>query len=220
MNDDDVLNPEGAEDVEKGGQQPEAGTDESGQVDKPAEENAGKDEPQTKEDGAQKKGETILGKKAEGSEEIDFKSIVPEGMVYDEKQAKDFATIGKQAGLTNEQMSQLAVYGMNYAKETAEAIEAAYIQQVEDWGKQAKEELGNDFDATINTCGKGIEALEKKIPNIRQALNETGAGNRIEVIRAMALVGELVSEDTFRGFGSPASGTKSFYDKTNFDAYK
>lgn len=216
---DDVLNPEGAADVEKGGQQPEAGTVESGQGDKPAEENAGKDEPQKKEDGTQEKGETILGKKAEGSEEIDFKSIVPEGMVYDEKQAKDFATIGKQAGLTNEQMSQLAAYGMNYAKETAMAIETARIQQVESWGKQARDELGNDFDSTITTCGKGIEALEKKIPNIRQALNETGAGNRIEVIRAMALVGELVSEDTFRGFGTPSSGQTNIYNKTNFDAY-
>lgn len=216
---DDVLNPEGAADVEKGGQQPEAGTVESGQDDKSAEEAAGKSEPQAKEDGAQKKGETILGKKAEGSEEIDFKSIVPEGMVYDEKQAKDFATIGKQAGLSNEQMSQLAAYGMNYANETAKAIKEAYVQQVEDWGKQAKEELGNDFDATINTCGKGIEALEKKIPNIRQALNETGAGNRIEVIRAMALIGELVGEDSFRGFGTPSSGQANIYDKTNFDAY-
>ena len=216
---DDVLNPEGAADVEKGGQQPEAGTVEPGQADKPAEETSGKTEPQKKEDGAQKTGETILGKKTEGSEEIDFRSIVPEGMVYDEKQAKDFAAIGKQAGLSNEQMSQLAAYGMNYANETAKAIQEAYVQQVEDWGKQAKEELGNDFDATINTCGKGIEALEKKIPNIRQALNETGAGNRIEVIRAMALIGEIVSEDSFRGFGTPSSGNSNIYDKTNFDAY-
>lgn len=215
----DVLNPEGTEDVKEGGQQPEAGASESGQTDKPEKEAAGKDEPQKKEDGTQKAGETILGKKAEGSAEIDFKSIVPEGMVYDEKQAKDFAAIGKQAGLSNEQMSQLAAYGMNYANETAKAIKEAYVQQVEDWGKQAKEELGNDFDATINTCGKGIEALEKKIPNIRQALNETGAGNRIEVIRAMALIGELVSEDSFRGFGTPSSGQANIYDKTNFDAY-
>ena len=219
MNDDDVLNPEGAADVENGGPQPETGTVEPGQADKPAEETSGKSEPQKKEDGAQKTGETILGKKTEGSEEIDFKSIVPEGMVYDEKKAKDFATIGKQAGLSNEQMSQLALYGMNYANETAKAIKEAYVQQVEDWGKQAKEELGNDFDATINTCGKGIEALEKKIPNIRQALNETGAGNRIEVIRAMALIGEIVSEDSFRGFGTPSSGQANIYDKTNFDAY-
>ena len=47
----------------------------------------------------------------------------------------------------------------------------------------------------MSTAGAGIEAVEKAVPGIRQALNETGAGNRIEVIRAFEMLGKLVQAD-------------------------
>jgi hypothetical protein len=47
----------------------------------------------------------------------------------------------------------------------------------------------------MSTAGAGIEAVEKVAPGIRQALNETGAGNRIEVIKAFEMLGQLVQAD-------------------------
>lgn len=198
----------------------ETGASGTQEGDQQTQEAAGQNEPPKEEEGKQNAGETILGKKAEESAEIDFKSIVPEGMVYDETQAQAFAEVAKKAGLNNEQMSQMAAYGMKYMQNSVEAVEAARIQQIKGWVNDARTELGNDFDTTIATCGKGIEALEKKIPNLRAALNETGAGNRIEIIRAMAYVGQLVSEDSFRGFGNNSAESTNIYTKTNFDAYK
>jgi hypothetical protein len=68
------------------------------------------------------------------------------------------------------------------------------------------------------TAGAGIEAVEKVVPNIRQALNETGAGNRIEIIRAMEMLGQLVQADPGKTInaGTPAvnQASKTWYDHT------
>jgi hypothetical protein len=55
--------------------------------------------------------------------------------------------------------------------------------------------MGADFEKTMTTAGAGIEDVEKVVPGIRKALNETGAGNRIEVIRAFEMLGQLVQAD-------------------------
>lgn len=164
-------------------------------------------------------GETLLGKKDKADDEIDFRSIVPEGMAYDEERAKSFTALAKEAGLSNEQINSMAAYGMKYAQEVVDAVQTAYVQRIDEWGKQAEKEFGNEFSSVIAKAGSGIEALEKIEPNIRKALNETGAGNRVEIIRVMAKIGELTSEDTFRGFGSPSQGAANIYPKTNFNLY-
>ena len=194
----------GAEAYDKGaetGAPPQAGTETAGPSDSEGKEAGSQVEASKETAGATGKSETLLGKTPEGAKEIDFKSIVPEGMEYDEARAEAFASIAREAGLTNEQIGSMAAYGMKYAQE-------------------AKKELGQNCDEVLTVAGKGIEALEKKIPNLRQALNETGAGNRIEIIQALKLVGELTSEDTFRGFGTASHGQTNIYTKTNFDAYK
>ena len=109
---------------------------------------------------------------------------------------------------------------MNYMQEAVAAFERQITGTIEQWGTEAKEELGADFAATTQKAAVGIEAIEKKVPNLRQALNETGAGNRIEIIRALAMVGELFGEDKDRLAGSTAPAEKNIYPNTDFSAYK
>ncbi len=170
--------------------------------------------------GAAGGGETLLGAAKETAVEYDFKSIVPEGMEYDEKQAEAFASIAKDLKLSGEQASKLAAYGMNYAGQMTGLMQQAKADEVARWAEESRKELGIDFDSTMQKAGAGLEALEKAIPNIRQALQYTGAGNRIEFIRAMAFVGELTKEDSFRGFGANSGAVRSsLYGNTNFGLY-
>jgi len=166
----------------------------------------------------QQQGSTLLGG-AEQEAAWDFRSSVPEGMVYDEQSAAAFSAIAREAGLTGEQAQKLAAYGMQYARDGISAMREAQAQQIAGWAEQTKKELGSEFDATVRRAGTGIEAIERSIPGIRQALNETGAGNRIELVKAFALVGQLVGEDNFRGFGTAAAATTTKYPNTNFDNY-
>lgn len=169
--------------------------------------------------------ETMLGgnpqPKSEGAPEAyDFKATIPEGVEVDEALTKDFSEIAKGMNLTNEQANQVAAFGFKYGQQVADAVRNQYNAEVARWGEEAKQQLGADFEKVMTTCGAGLEAVEKVVPNIRQALNETGAGNRIEIIRAMEMLGKLVQADPGKminaGTAAPApTQTKSWYDHSN-----
>jgi len=161
---------------------------------------------------------TLLGG-AEDEAAWDFRSVVPEGMAYDEQSASAFAAIAKEAGLSGAQAQKLAAYGMQYARDGISAMQEAYAQQIAGWGEATKKELGAEFDATVRRAGTGIEAIERSIPGLRKALNETGAGNRIELVKAFAMVGQLVGEGDFKGFGAAPAASTTRYPNTNFDQY-
>ena len=128
-------------------------------------------------------------------EQYDFKATIPEGSDVDETITKEFSEIARGMNLTNEQANQMAAYGIKYAQQAVEAVRNEYNAQVTQWGEAAKAEMGANFDSVMTKAGAGIEAVEKMVPGIRQALNETGAGNRIEVIRAFEMLGGLVQAD-------------------------
>lgn len=175
-------------------------------------------------EGAQQAKGTILGNAAgaaAGAGEVtyDFHDIVPEGMQYDETAANEFAGLAKELGFSNEQANKAAEYGMKWMQKAVTAAENARIQQIEDWGKAAMEELGTDFEKTKQRGGVGLERLERISPGIRAVIDETGVGNRIEFIRAFAAIGDLVGEDTFHGAGGTPAAKSKLYPNTNFDLY-
>ena len=128
-------------------------------------------------------------------EAYDFKASIPEGVEVDEALTKDFSEIAKSMNLTNEQANQMAQFGFKYGQQIADTVKAQYAAEVGKWGEAAKADMGANFDSIMSTAGAGIEAVEKTVPGIRQALNETGAGNRIEVIKAFEILGRLVQAD-------------------------
>ena len=128
-------------------------------------------------------------------ENYDFKATIPEGVDMDEAITKEYSDIARSMNLTNEQANQVAALGIKYGQQVAEAARNQYNAEVKAWGEQAKAEMGAGFEKTMTTAGAGIEAVEKVVPGIRKALNETGAGNRIEVIRAFEMLGQLVQAD-------------------------
>jgi hypothetical protein len=128
-------------------------------------------------------------------EAYDFKASIPEGVELDETITKEFSDIARGMNLTNEQANQMAAYGIKYGQQVAEAINAQFNERVTKWGEAAKADMGANFNTIMSTAGAGLEAAEKQIPGIRQALNETGAGNRIEVIKLCEMLGKLVQAD-------------------------
>jgi hypothetical protein len=128
-------------------------------------------------------------------EAYDFKASIPEGVEMDEALTKDFSEIARSMNLTNEQANTMAQFGFKYGEQIANAVREQYSAEVTKWGEAAKAEMGANFEKVMSTAGAGIEAVEKVVPGIRQALNETGAGNRIEVIKAFEMLGQLVQAD-------------------------
>lgn len=148
----------------------------------------------------------------------DFKSIVPEGMEYDEQSAAAFSEVAKKAGLSQEQASSIAAYGMQYMQQGAASAMQEIAAIRTQWGEDAKTQLGGQFEATVAKAAAGRDALAAKVPGLVDMLNETGAGNRVEMIRLLAAVSEVLGEDG--GLRDGAGGAeKSIYPNTNFGLY-
>ena len=183
--------------------------------------------------GSEGTGGTILGAapKSDGAQEqngasgqvpaaYDFRSIVPEGMEYDEASAKEFGELAKAANLSQEQAGKIAEYGMQYMQKGVAAVQTAIAQQREGWADEARTALGNQFDATVARAAGAIDRLSTKVPGLRDMLNETGAGNRTEMIQLLAAVGSLIGEDDGHSGGLNGSGDKTIYNNTDFSLYK
>jgi hypothetical protein len=192
---------------------------EGGAGDPPADNNAGGD-------GSKPHGDTILGGDSKDNpkpqdgvpDTYDFKGVVPEGMDYDEASAAAFSEVAKKAGLSQEQASAIAAYGMQYMQQGADAaLKAVYDTQAA-WADEARTQLGGEFDATVAKAAAARDALATKVPGFTAMLNETGAGNRVEMIRLMAAIGDLIGEDGGERNGS-GGVEKSIYPNTDFNKY-
>lgn len=161
-------------------------------------------------------------KPQEGAPEAyDFSQSLPDGATLDETVSKEFGDMCRGMNLTNEQANQMAQYGYQFAHKVMEESEAQRAETIKSWGDDARRQLGNAFDSTMAECGAGVQYIERSVPNIRQILNETGAGNRIEFIRVFSALGRAVSEDhgTTAGSGSHAKNDNP-YPNTDFSKYK
>lgn len=154
-------------------------------------------------------------------EAYDFSQSIPDGATLDETVSKEFGDICRGMNLTNEQANQMAQYGYQFANKVMEQKEAQRAETIKSWGEDARRQLGNTFDSTMAECGAGVQFIERSVPNIRQILNETGAGNRIEFIRVFSALGRAISEDhgTTAGSGSHAKNDNP-YPNTDFSKYK
>lgn len=154
-------------------------------------------------------------------EAYDFSQSLPDGATLDETVSREFGDICRGMNLTNEQANQMAQYGYQFANRVMEQKEAQRAETIKSWGDDARRQLGNAFDSTMAECGAGVQFMERSVPNIRQILNETGAGNRIEFIRVFSALGRAISEDhgTTAGSGSHAKNDNP-YPNTDFSKYK
>ena len=117
-----------------------------------------------------------------------------EGGEVDQTIADEFSKMLNGVGATQEQALEMAKFGNQYATNLVTAYE-----------NNAREVLGNKFDATVSQAAAGVEAVEKTIPNIREILAENGLGNRVEVIQLFAHIAGMASEDNNAGNGQGGS---------------
>ena len=153
-------------------------------------------------------------------ESYDFKPLFDEGE-FDEATANALGDVCRELNLSQEQANSIAKLGIDYHDSMLNSAIEAQEKMVNGWAEETKEKLGNKFNETMGNYGKALQYLERTSPNIRQILNETGAGNRIEVVQAMALLGSLLSED--KGVGANAGGSNvssNLYPNTDWSRYR
>lgn len=141
---------------------------------------------------------------------------LPEGTELDQSLMEQFTGVAKEAGLSNDMANKMAGMHFDLVGKAVEAVNNEISQERNSWAETAKQELGSNFNSTVQTAAIGVEFIEKQISGIREAFNKTGFGNTVEGIRLMEALGKLVQEDPAnRDLGGGAAGTAKLYTDMN-----
>lgn len=124
--------------------------------------------------------------------EGDYTLTLPDDLPVDDALLGALTPAMKKAGITGKQANVLAEAFAAQKKAEYEA----FGKTVADWGKaaQADAEIGGvNWDTSVANAQRVIRDFGT--PALREYLNQTGAGNHPEVIRLIAKVGAVLSED-------------------------
>lgn len=137
-----------------------------------------------------------------------YEFTMPEGVELDAVLAEAVDPVLRELGLNNEQANKLASTFAEYRVSEAQRQSDAYAQQIEDWGKKAKDDQeygGAKFDENVPHAHKAIAAYGT--PELK-ALLADGLGNHPEVIRFCYRVGKAMGEDAGVDAGNKAPPVK------------
>lgn len=135
------------------------------------------------------------------------KPTMPEGLKWDETFEQAALPVAHKLGLTPAQVSGLMEFYAGHQgatfKTASEAQSAAALAaettQAEALGA-LKTEWGLKFDPNLALASKAVQQIggEKLVA----ALNESGFGNNIELVKAFAKIGAMLGEDTLTSGGA------------------
>lgn len=124
-----------------------------------------------------------------------YEFTMPEGVQLDTALLEKAEPILRELSLTNEQANKLANVIAEQRVLEAQRQSEAYAQQVDDWGKQAREDKefgGAAFETNVAMAQKALGAFGT--PELKAFLS-AGLGNHPELIRAFVKVGKAMGED-------------------------
>lgn len=133
---------------------------------------------------------------------------MPEGMEMDKVALDKAVPVFKQLNLSQDQAQKLVSLQSDAVNGTLEAQRTAWADIQETWKAEALNDPdtgGAKYDQTVTDARKAIHQFGGGA--LKAALDETGMGNHPEFIKAWALVGKAIGEDTM-SFGSPVGGSK------------
>lgn len=143
-------------------------------------------------------GGTLLseaGKATGAPDTYDFTASLPDGMELDQDTADSFSELARGMNLTNDQANELAKFGYEWAGKVGEAYQKAQQEEANANAAAAMKELGKDFEPTVARAGVLMNYLERQIPGIRDSFAGSAVFSSLPMLKAFALLGDLISED-------------------------
>lgn len=128
---------------------------------------------------------------------------LPEGFSLEGNRLGAATEFFKAKGWTQEQAQEAIDLYTSMAGEDAtamqQAVEAQRLQQVEQWGVDAKQQLGAKYDETVGLATTAVKAIND--PELTKAFNELGWGNHPTMIKAFAFFGGFLRDSKIDGLG-------------------
>lgn len=135
---------------------------------------------------------------------------MPEGFVLDGERKSVAESFFREANMSQAGAQRAIDLFTKLVGEDAavqqQAMEAAVAQQRDDWGKQAKAQLGDQYDAKVKLATTAVHSLQN--PELIKAFDELGWGNHPELIKVFAMLGEMQRDSPVDGIGNSGSAAK------------
>lgn len=132
---------------------------------------------------------------------------LPDGVSVDEKAMGEATALFKDARLTQEQGQKFIDLAIARETAAAKAGQQAYVDLQTKWVSEIKAdpEIGGDkLTGAIAHASRAIDRLGG--PDLKAALDLTGAGNNPVIVKAFVRMGRMISEDRFKA-GNGAAPT-------------
>lgn len=126
-----------------------------------------------------------------------------------------FAQKSHELGLTADQASRLRNEMLTLNSENTSAQQKAFEKSKADTEKQLREVYGDRYEENLELARK---AVKSRNPEFADFLRESGLTNHPEMVRLMADIGQLYSEDRLPG-GKPLGQKDRPVDPRNPDAW-
>ena len=157
--------------------------------------------------------EKAAGDEKAGAPEAYTDFTLPEGMELDTVAMEAAVPIFKELNLTQDQAQKLVALQTAQLTATAEAQQAQWEKTNDDWREEAKgdPEFGKaNLQASLGHVKTFLDKFATT--EFRQMLDDTGMGNRLEVLRMFATVGKAMGEDTVKTGLANITGKKPAHE--------
>ena len=135
---------------------------------------------------------------------------LPDGFVIDETVSKPFVEIVNKYGLGRDAVAELTALQATAMKNVSDGGTKAWSDMQEKWTGEVKADPEIGGEKLPEVLGSISKLVDKYgTPDLRSAMDVTGAGNNPHVIRFLAKVAKDLGEGKFVPAGDPALGKKS-----------
>ncbi|WCE04431.1 hypothetical protein [Pseudoxanthomonas sp. JBR18] len=156
-------------------------------------------------------GEKEGGDKPAGAPEQYGQFKLPDGFSLEGDRLNTATEFFKAKGWTQEQAQEAVDLYTRVAGEDAAAIQAALTaqrqQQIEDWGAQAKTQLGEKYDEHVDLARTAVRAVND--PALIAAFEDLGWGSHPALIKAFAFFGGIARDSGMDGLGGSTAPSRS-----------
>lgn len=126
---------------------------------------------------------------------------LPDGITLDENQLAEFKKFAFAHGMNQKTFEAALAFDIQRSQKAYEAARAAHNAEYTETLGKLKQEYGNTFDTVIAQCNKAMETF-----GLTDVMREKGLLNNYTVIKALANIGEKMSESKLKGDSGTPSG--------------
>lgn len=133
----------------------------------------------------------------EGAPDAYADFTVPEDVKLDADTLEKFQPLAKELGLSQAKAQQLVDFQVGLLQADAGAREEAFTGALSEWrtaNKADAEYGGAKWDQNREAAGRLVDRFGT--PELKQFLNETGAGEHPELVRFVHRMAQVIAEDT------------------------